>query len=389
MNEPGSGADDPIGLGGSYRDRMRRAEQGVLLGAVTDAANPADAAADESAVVKAKALAAKVTRKPWVDHLIKAAARFTDRLGNQFGAAITYFSFLAVVPVLMVAFAVAAFVLQGNQQALDDLKDQVNEQIPGGLMNGVIESALNSALGIGIVGLVIALYSGVGWMSNVRDAVHAQWRLRWEKTEAEKKEKFYVRYAKDLLTLIGLGIAMLLSLALTTAGGSAQSLVIDWLGLDEVGWLRPFFSVVPFLLAIVASTLMFGWFFRMMKIPEYSPSPATLLKGSVAAAVGFEVLKLAMTFLIPRLTTSPTFAVFGSIIVLLFFFNLVAKLVLFVAAWIGTAPGQVDPEVVLPEIPGPAVVVHDETGPTRTAGLLGIGALAGFLAGRRNRRNRG
>jgi len=375
---------------------MRRAEQGVMLGAVSGAGTSTGAGAessagtadDESVVDKAKSLAAKVTRKPWVDHLVKAAARFTDRLGNQFGGAITYFSFLAVVPVLMVAFAVAAFVLKGNQQALNDLKDKVNEQIPGGLMNGVIESAISSALGIGIVGLVIALYSGVGWMSNVRDAVQAQWRPRWEKSTAEKKQKFYLRYAKDLLTLAGLGIGLLISLVLTTVGGAAQSLVIDWLGLDQVGWLRPLFSVVPVPLAITASALLFGWFFRMMQIPEYTPTRATLIKGSFAAAAGFEVLKLAMTFLIPQLTGSPTAAVFGSIIVLLFFFNLVARMVLFVAAWIGTEPGLVDPEAVLPEIPGPSVVVHDDTGAPKAAGLLGLGALVGFLAGRR-RKNRG
>ena len=36
--------------------------------------------------------AAKVQRNPVIAHLLRAAA-FNDRLGNQFGAAITYFSF--------------------------------------------------------------------------------------------------------------------------------------------------------------------------------------------------------------------------------------------------------------------------------------------------------
>ena len=31
---------------------------------------------------------------PPIDHFIRAADRFNDRLGSQFGAAITYFSFL-------------------------------------------------------------------------------------------------------------------------------------------------------------------------------------------------------------------------------------------------------------------------------------------------------
>ncbi len=39
---------------------------------------------------------------PSVAHLLRAAERFNDRLGSQFGAAITYFSFLSLIPILMV-----------------------------------------------------------------------------------------------------------------------------------------------------------------------------------------------------------------------------------------------------------------------------------------------
>ncbi len=42
---------------------------------------------------------------PSVAHLLRAAERFNDRLGSQFGAAITYFSFLSLIPILMVSFA--------------------------------------------------------------------------------------------------------------------------------------------------------------------------------------------------------------------------------------------------------------------------------------------
>ena len=51
--------------------------------------------------------AEKVQRNPIIAHLIRAAERFNDRLGNQFGAAITYFSFLSMIPILMVSFAAA------------------------------------------------------------------------------------------------------------------------------------------------------------------------------------------------------------------------------------------------------------------------------------------
>ena len=38
-------------------------------------------------------IAARIQQFPMVAHLIRATERFNDRMGNQFGAAITYFSF--------------------------------------------------------------------------------------------------------------------------------------------------------------------------------------------------------------------------------------------------------------------------------------------------------
>ncbi len=53
----------------------------------------------------------RVLRRPIVRHGIKSFERFSARLGWQFAGALTYFSLLALVPILMVAFSVAGFVL--------------------------------------------------------------------------------------------------------------------------------------------------------------------------------------------------------------------------------------------------------------------------------------
>lgn len=382
-------ADELMAAGGTYRDRMLDAEAGKPVHPATATTDDADADAEgaapniESAIGKAKSFWATVSARPWVAHLIRAGSRFGERLGNQFGAAITYFSFLAVIPVLMAAFGIASLVV--NQHAINELKEKANHQVPGGLLSHAIGEAITHGAAVGIIGLVIAIYSGVNWMSNVRDAVQSQWRPQFEKTQAEKKQKFYVQMGRDLLTMFGLGLALLVSIVLTTVGGAAQAWVLKLLGLDTIDWLRPVFSVVPFLLAIAADVIIFGWLFRMMRIPDYEPPKGAVLKGAVIAAVGFEVLKLAVTLLGSKLLQSSTAVAFGSVIVLLFFFNLVARLILFVAAWIGTAGIQVERDR-LPEIPGVPVVAHSAVSNQRTAGLVGAGAIVGFLTGRRRRR---
>jgi len=70
---------------------------------------------------------------PWLDHLIRAAGRYTEKHGDHYAAAITFFSILALVPLLMVAFAAAAFVLANNQALLTEIQDSITAAVPPGL----------------------------------------------------------------------------------------------------------------------------------------------------------------------------------------------------------------------------------------------------------------
>ena len=47
----------------------------------------------------------------WVDHLARAGQRYFEQRGNHFAAAMTFFTILTAVPLLMVAFAAASYVL--------------------------------------------------------------------------------------------------------------------------------------------------------------------------------------------------------------------------------------------------------------------------------------
>lgn len=81
-------------------------------------------------------------RHPWLDQLALAGARYTERHGDHYAAAITYFSVLALVPLLMIAFAVAGFVLRAQPGLLRQLQTGIAGAVPGGLgetLNDIIE----------------------------------------------------------------------------------------------------------------------------------------------------------------------------------------------------------------------------------------------------------
>ena len=58
-------------------------------------------------------------------------------------------------------------------------------------------------LGVGIVGLLIALYSGIGWMGNLRKAIRALWGKEFETGKATA-DNLFVATVKDLGALAGL-----------------------------------------------------------------------------------------------------------------------------------------------------------------------------------------
>ena len=90
--------------------------------------------------------AAKVQRNPVIAHLLRAAERFNDRLGNQFGAAITYFSFLSMIPILMVSFAAAGFVLAWHPTLLQDIFDKILQNVSDPTLAATLKNTINTAV---------------------------------------------------------------------------------------------------------------------------------------------------------------------------------------------------------------------------------------------------
>ncbi|WP_428472172.1 inner membrane protein YhjD [Photobacterium indicum] len=280
----------------------------------------------------------KVKASPPVDHLLRAADRFNDRLGSQFGAAITYFSFLSLIPILMVLFAAAGFVLASNSDLLTGLIDKIVTGVTDPSLAKTLENTVNTAINqrttVGLSGLVIALYSGISWMGNLREAIRAQTRDVWER-KPEDKDHLFLQYGKDFVALTGLVAALILTVALTSVAGSAQKTIVEALGLGGITWLRPALTLIALTISITANYLMFLWIFWML--PKKKLETRALLQGTLLAAIGFEVIKFAMTIILPSLAKSPSGAAFGSIIGLMAFFYFYARLTLFCAAWIATA----------------------------------------------------
>lgn len=318
---------------------------------------------------------------PWLDHLIRANESYGDHYGNHYAAAITYFSVLSLIPILMVGFAIAGIILAGNAQLLGELQSSITKNMPGALgstLHDVVNEAVKAGGTVGIVGLVIALYSGVGWMSNLRDALTAQWG------QERGKLPLVSTMLKDLVALLGLGLALLVSVAITVAGTGMGTYLIRLAGLSNNGWAHVVLVVLTVALSLLANWLVFLWV--IARLPREQVGLRSAMRGALFAAVGFEVLKQLATVLLKSATHSPTGAVFGSIIGLLVFANLVSRFLLLATAWTATArenrvtkPVPAPPPAVI----RPIVRPREGLGPVGAAGLLAVGTVTGLLWRRR------
>ncbi|WP_020662655.1 inner membrane protein YhjD [Amycolatopsis benzoatilytica] len=317
---------------------------------------------------------------PWLDHLIRANESFGENYGNHYAAAITYFSVLSVFPIFMVAFAIMGMVFGHNQTVIDQLTHGIDNSVPEGL-RGLVQqitgAALKSGSSIGVFGLLLALYSGVGWMANLRDALTAQWG------QEKKSEPFVGRTIRDLLSLIGLGLALVISFGLTAAGSGLGALLLRLVGLEGQSWAEFLLRLATIVLSLLANALVFLWV--IARLPREHVAMRSAVRGALVAAVGFVVLQQVATYYLASVTKSPSAALFGPVIGLLVFANLVSRFLLLVTAWTATS-AENQRRVVQPPAPvllAPRVTVQQGPGFGAVAGAFSAGAVLAWLGRRK------
>lgn len=286
-----------------------------------------------SLISSAKERVAEVRkRRPFVDHVVRMVEHYGAVNGNALAAAVTYFAFLSFFPILAVAFAVIGFVSRAYPNADDDLVTALNDVLPGivGGNDGLdLATFQNNAPGILSVGILVALYSGLGWLSGMRTALVAV----FEEPEHEQPN-FVIGKVRDLLALLTLGSVLLLSVAVSGVATKIATPILDFIGLG-VG-AKPLLWVLALTLGLGASALLFFAFFKLLASPHIPARP--LWYGALLGAVAFELLKQLSTVLLQATREQPAVQAFGIALILLVWINYFSRVVVYAAAWAHTSP---------------------------------------------------
>jgi membrane protein len=299
-------------------------------------------------------------RYPWLDHLVRAGQSYSAHHGDHYAAAITFFSVLSLVPLLMIAFAAAGFVLAGNPGLLRELQDQIQTAAPAGLagtLNGVIDGAIASRRGVGIIGLLGALYSGLGWISNLREALTAQWRSSQGRSSPDQDDQspesggFLRTKMVDLLALLGLGVALVVSFALTGVGTAFARTLLQVSGLADIPGAQLALTALAVVASVAGMWLVFLWV--IARLPRQPVPLRRAMRAAWLGAIGFEILKQGFAIYLDSVTSSPTGQLFGPVIGLMVFAYFVSRFLLFLTAWAAVADVKAadDRQQASPEFP--------------------------------------
>ncbi|WP_333774951.1 YihY/virulence factor BrkB family protein [Streptomyces sp. IBSBF 3136] len=255
---------------------------------------------------------------------------------TRLAAAMTFVSFVALFPLLTLGGAIAAATLSESQQK--NVQNKIAQQIPGLADQLDINSLVQNAGTVGVIAGAVLLFTGINWVGQVRDCLRVVWDL------PDDEQNPFVARLKDAGILLGLGGAVVATLAISTVASALVGWITDQLGIDRMSWSSVLLRVVAFAVAVLADFLLLLYVLTLL--PGAEPPRRRLVVAALTGAVGFELLKLLLSGYIQGVAAKSMYGAFGVPVALLVWINFTAKLVLFCAAWTATQSKEIEVESV-------------------------------------------
>lgn len=238
--------------------------------------------------------------------------RFGEDGGGNLAASLTYFAFLSLFPLLLVAASVMGFALADDPAAQARLARKLAGSIPGlgRLLGDNVEALVDARGTAGIVGLIGALWSGTGL------ARAASFTLGRVDRKPEKGNVIQTQLWA-IGSTIGLG---LLALVATGVGAALPAAAFS----DAAGATL---GILGVLAGFALDLLLFTVCYRVLN--RSLPRPITRVwRGALIPAVGWTALRSLGTWYAARTVSGSTavFGAFASVVGVLVILYLVARL---------------------------------------------------------------
>ncbi|MGH2573624.1 MAG: YhjD/YihY/BrkB family envelope integrity protein [Actinomycetota bacterium] len=241
--------------------------------------------------------------------------RFSEDGGNNMAAAVAYYGFLSLFPLLLLALSFIGFALAGDIRGQSEWVERLSEGIPGlGQIVGQNIRAVVEARGaVGLIALAGLAWTGAGIVTAAGTALNRIFRVHGY-------ESFVKQNVWRFGTLAALGSLGLLSVAIT---GSVTAI-------EASGLLSVLLGVAAVLVGLVLDFGLFMLSYRLLT-QRRGPPFGKLWAGAAFAAVGWTVLKVAGSWYATRVVTGATavYGTFAAVVGVLVLMHLAARVLLY------------------------------------------------------------
>ncbi len=226
-------------------------------------------------------------RSSAVDVTIQTFKSFSAADGSSYTAALTYYFFFSIFPLLLATAAILGYLTLGNESLRQTLLDAGLRSVPllqSILSKETLETIEAQRQSMAATAVVLALYTGTG---SVVALEHALNKIHGVSEEGS----FLTKRLAALKWLVFLGGATIVSLALGALSGYATE-VFDGTVAVTLGW------ALGHVAGGAVGVLIFATAYKVL--PARVAGWRDVLPGAICAAIAFEVLKEVGTWYLER-----------------------------------------------------------------------------------------
>jgi membrane protein len=214
------------------------------------------------------------TRFPWA-----VIQTFSKAEGALLSGSMAYYTFLSLLPLLMVAAFVIATFADPEPEARAAVAEALNQVFPGvgtDVFEGVINQVVQNSAALGVFGLLSVAYAGSGFVGSMTACLNRMWQVPSGRNPVGQK-------IVNILIVMMLGTVLLGSALLTIwVSATAQRAL-------ELEATSPVISMIEELAGPASMLVVLLLLYRFL--PARKQSWLRELPGAVFGGIGFYVLK--------------------------------------------------------------------------------------------------
>lgn len=253
--------------------------------------------------------------------LVRTARAFLADNVTRLGAALAFYTTIAVAPMLVLAVAAAGIFFDqasARQQVISEIEHLAGAQATAVIATVQNPIATTAGTVATLVGFATLIFGTFGVFQHLQDALNAIWRV--QPRPVKGWWDFVKRRLFSLATVVMTGFLLLVSLIASSVLSWASAQAVTRLGL-------PVFSlqVVDNLLSMAVVSFLFAMIFKLL--PDTPVRWRHVWLGALVTAVLFTIGKTVLGFYLGRASVTSAYGAAGSLVALLLWCYYAAQIV--------------------------------------------------------------